>query len=125
MKPNFYVVFAGQTMTNFEVGSTFMANATPFRWRMRARVVCLSVGSTGTFSSLINGEISVAGADLTLSGGSSANATGAFVQCDAAGTYTVDTTQSQGLKIQAGWSGTTGAPVLTKRVAMQRKIGVG
>lgn len=116
-------VFAGQQVTSFILGANYMTSSTNFRFRFSAKVICLSTGSSGTFSSLLVGECSVFGTSLLP--GTGANATGGMVSCESSGTYTVDTTASQGLKIQAQWASTTGAPTITKRAAIQRKLGIG
>jgi hypothetical protein len=94
------------------------------RWRCKLSVICLTLGATGTWSSKCEATLSANNTALTITnGGTTTTISG--VACEASGTETVDTTAAQGLVLQASWAATTGAPTITKRVAMQRKLGVG
>jgi len=118
----FQVVFAGGNMTSVTVDNSFLATSELFRFRVAIKVVCLTTGVTGTFQSLLTGEMSKSAANL---GGSGGYKSLSFVSCESSGTSTVDTTLAQGLKLQCNWGSTTGAPTITKRVAVQRKLGLG
>lgn len=117
----FAVVLGGSTMSSVQLGANFMAAATSFRWRAVARVVCHTTGAGGTWSSLVFGDISINGTTLLTSGGASVNATNSFVSCEIATTTPADTTVAQTLSLSASWSGTTGPPGLTSRVAIPRR----
>lgn len=120
----FQVVYGGNNMSTFTIGSTaWSSTSQAFRWHMTARVICLSTGPTGSFQSLIFGELSAFGSNLIPS--NSSNITGAFISCESSSSTTIDTTSAQGLKLQCNWGSTTGAPTITKRVAIQRKLGLG
>lgn len=120
------VVLGGVAMTSPSIGSTYMAASQNFRWKAQARVICLSTGSTGTWQSSLELFLSVFGGDWSSGpGGSSTSETSAGISCESSGTTTLDTTVAQGLKIQCSWAATTGAPTITKRIAFQRKLGVG
>lgn len=121
----FQIVFGGNTMASFPLGANYMATSTAFRWWVSGRVHCQTAGASGVFTSLLRGIVSISGSSLLTSGGSSANATNAEVNCESTGTTSIDTTAAQGLKIQALWASTTGAPTITKRRAIQRKLGIG
>lgn len=118
------VVFGGNAMTSINLAALYLPASELFRFRLVGRVICLSTGSTGTFSSLLHGELSDASNPLESTFNSTA-ATGAFVSCESTSTTTIDTTSAQGLKVQAKWASTTGAPTITKRNAIQRKLGIG
>lgn len=107
------------------LGTNYMAVSTAFRWHVTCRVICLTTGAGGTWTSELHGQCSVNNANLLTSGSSSANATSGFTACESSGSVTLDTTIAQGLKIQAAWGATTGAPTITKRAAIQRKLGIG
>jgi hypothetical protein len=118
----FQAVFGGSNMTSLTLDNSFLVAGELFRFRVSTRVVCLTTGVTGTFQSLLHGEMSKSAANLL---GSAAYKSGSFVSCESSGTTTIDTTAGQGLKLQANWAATTGAPTITKRVAIQRKLGLG
>jgi hypothetical protein len=117
----FQGVFAGQNLVTVQIGTNVLPASLIFRWHIHIRMICLSIGATGTFQSLNFGEISTFNQQLNYSG----NPSTGFAECEATGNYVVDTTASQGLKLQASWAATTSAPTITKTIAMQRKIGVG
>lgn len=121
----FQGLFGGVALGNplLFASSVFNINQV-FRWWASIRVICLTVGSTGTWSSLCRATLSANNTALVATN-SNAGTTIAGVACEATGTETVDTTISEGLVLQAAWASITGAPTITKRVAMQRKIGVG
>jgi hypothetical protein len=112
-----------QLVQSVQLGANLWNASLAFRWRLSFKVICLSLGTTGTFQSILSGEASVFG--TTLLSGNTANNSIGFVECDSSGSYTVDTTADQAMKIQASWASTTGAPTISKRIAFQRKMGVG
>jgi hypothetical protein len=118
----FQPVFATQVLSPApQIGTVILPISQIFRWRCVIRVICLTTGVTGTFSSLVFGEISANANPLNYT----TDATTGFTECESTGTYTVDTTAAQGLKLQAVWASVTGAPTVTKRIAIQRKLGIG
>lgn len=117
----FAVGLGGNTMSSVTLGTNYMIASASFRWYVMVRAICHTNGASGTWSSLIRGELSVNGQNLLTSGASSANATNAFVSCEIASTTTVDTTVSEQFGLNAAWGSTTGAPTLTSRVAMYRR----
>lgn len=109
--------------------TTIAANQLPistaFRFRVLCRVICLTTGVSGTFSTMQHGELTSTSGTTIATVTNSNQATIAWAACDSSGTITADTTSAQGLKIQAFWGSTTGAPTITKRIAIQRKLGIG
>lgn len=118
----FAVALGGNVMSTATLGANFMAAGTSFRWKCRARVICHTTGNTGTWSSEVEGIVSVSGTTLLTSGASSANATNSFINCEIASFTTVDTTASQTLALQCAWGSVTGSPTLTSRVAIFKRI---
>lgn len=116
------VVFAGNTMSTITLGANYMAAGLNFRWKARCRIICTNTGAGGTWKSEIEGHCSVTGTSLLTSGASSNNPTNSFFSCESSGSTAVDTTANQTLALQAAWNSTTGAPTLTSRVAMFKRI---
>jgi hypothetical protein len=119
---NLGVNFGGNAMASIELGSLFMAINTVFRWRAVVRVICITTGLTGTWSSEIHGNLSLFNGTLLSSGASSANATNSFVSCESTGTTSVDTTTGETLAIQGWWGASTGTPTITSRVAFVKRL---
>lgn len=122
---SFQGLFGGVALGNpLQFASSVFNTNQIFRWWCSIRVICLSIGSTGTWSSLCRGALSANNTALVAT--NSASGTTIYgVACESTATETVDSTISEGLVLQAQWASTTGAPTITKTVAMQRKIGVG
>ena len=116
----FAVVLGGTTMTNLQLGTAFFTVSTIFRWHVTVRAICQTTGATGTWSSLLFGEISASGVNLLPT--ASGQATGAFTTCESTGTTTQDTTVSNTLGLSAAWGATTGGPTLTSQVAVFKRI---
>lgn len=116
------VSFGGTTMSTVTLGTGFMNVSLIFRFRVLARVVCHTTGVSGTWSSLIHGNVSLFNGNLLTSGASSNNPTNSFVSCESTSTTTKDTTASQTLALQASWGSTTGAPTITSQAAFFRRI---
>jgi hypothetical protein len=113
----FAVVWAGTTMTNTTFGTTAMPANQTFRWWARARAICHTAGSSGTWSSfvlaIINGTNNVSPGNGNM---------GCASSCENATTSTVNDTVNQTLSLQAAWGATTGAPTLTSQVAYFRRL---
>jgi hypothetical protein len=107
-------VFGGNTMATFTWGSGFVPASQAFRWKVTIRVFCHTTGSGGTWSSEITGVADQFGTNITNSV--------AAVSCESSGTTAVSTTSNQTLALQAAWGSTTGAPTLTSRVALFKRI---
>lgn len=116
----FQVTFGGNAMQNVTLGSAFFAVSTIFRWKVHARVICHTTGTTGTWTSSIEGEASVAGANVLPTAGS--QATSGFCVSESTTMVTVNTTVNQTLALQCAWGSTTGAPTLTSRVALFGRV---
>ena len=116
----FAVVFGGNTMSNITIGLTQFSASQAFRWKARARVICHTTGATGTWTSEIDGVVSVFNANIL--GGIGANGTAPFTSSESTTTTTIDTTANQVLSLSAKWGSVTGAPTLTSRVVLARKV---
>jgi len=108
------VSFGGNTMATFTWGSGFAGTNAAFRWKVKIRIICHTTGAGGTWSSEIEGVISGFNTNITNSV--------AAVSCESSGTTAVDTTANQTFALQAAWGSTTGAPTLTSRVAMFKRV---
>ncbi len=116
----FSVALGGAAMQNFTIGAgMFGTTGLAFRWHMTARVICVTTGASGTWKSLIFGELSGTG---NLIPSNSSNPTGAFIQCEQTSTTTKDTTVNQTLSLQCAWGATTGGPSITSRISMFKRI---
>jgi hypothetical protein len=114
------VVFGGNNLSTVTLGASWFAISTTFRIRVVGRVVCHTTGVAGLWSSLIYGECTVSGANALPATG--ANGSGGFVSCEGAATTAIDTTANQLLGVSAAWQSTTGAPSVTSRVAVPKRI---
>jgi hypothetical protein len=116
----FAVILGGTTMTNLQLGNSFFTVSTIFRFHVTARAICQTTGATGTWSSLLFGEISAFGVNLLPT--ASGQATGAFTTCESTGTTTQDTTASNTIGLSCAWGATTGGPTITSQVAIFKRI---
>jgi len=108
-------------MLNITMGTTnWDAISKAFTWRVTARVICLTTGATGTWQNYLTVNLTENSSSAGIAPGN--DNTGTAFNCNAAATYTVDTTSSQSFAIQAAWGATTGSPTLTSRVALFRRI---
>jgi len=115
----FEVQFGGQSTSTQTFGATsFSAPSVGFRWIAVARVICVTTGASGTWQTSIMAMVT----DNTGAVSPTNNNMGLLFNCDAAGTYTVDTTVDETIAIRAAWESTTGSPTMTSRVAFQRRI---
>lgn len=113
----FAVMLGGNTMSSVTLGALFMAASQAFRFRVAVRAICQTTGGSGTWTSLICGEVSAFGQNLLAAGGSSANASNGFTSCESSGTTTVDTTANADLGLSAAWGGTTCTVTSTTAIA--------
>jgi len=116
------VFLGGTQMATVQIGATFMNVSLIFRWRAVVRTICVTTGVTGTWQSLIFGNISLFSGTLLASGSSSNNPTNSFVSCESTATTTKDTTAQNSIGLSAGWNATTGAPTITCQVAMFKRL---
>jgi hypothetical protein len=116
----FAVIANGNTMSSVNLGTAqFSATSVAFRFFAVARLVCLTSGSSGTFSSYIHCGTT----DFNIGSGiapTNGN-TGTGFSCESTGTTTINTTGSFALGVSAAWGSTVGSPTLTSRVAMARR----
>jgi hypothetical protein len=104
---------------NVQIGAGFVPTSQAVRWHCRCWAFCQTTGPSGTFQVAIDGQISAFNNTLLGSGGTNpANASLGFVNGDAGGTETVDTTTATTLALQAEWASTTGSPVIESRQAI-------
>lgn len=121
--PTFAVFLGGNEMSNVPFGTSWFgaqAGGQSFRWRVVGRVINHTIGASGTWSSYIHADLSENGNNLL--GNNGTQMTGCAFSCEIASTTTVDTTVTQALGISAEWSTTTGAPTMTSRVAIAKRI---
>ena len=117
------LVVAGTVVVNTVNGITatvFAANA-GFRFNGRAQIIFSAIGVSGS----VFGELAYVFAET-------ANAVGAIPVAAASNSVavsdgnsvavTVDTTSSMSVVVKCGWAGTTGAPTITNRRTVWRKI---
>jgi hypothetical protein len=118
------VVFGGNNMpATVTLGGAYMLLSSAFRFRLVGRVICVTTGAGGTWTSLLYGECSIfIGGSLLSSGASSANATNGFVACESTTTTPVDTTVNQVLGVSAAWGSATANGTITSRVAIAKRI---
>lgn len=114
------VALGGTAMSSLTLGATYLAAGTNFRFKVRVRVFCHTTGATGTWSSEVEGELSAFGNNLV--GGAGSQNTAGFISCESTGTTTKDTTVNETLALQAAWGATTGAPTLTSRTAIYKRV---
>lgn len=115
------ILFGGVTMApTFTFGTTALNQvSTAFRWWARVRVICHTAGAAGTWSSEILATVAEFGAGNIAPGN---NNFATAVACEAGTTSTVDSTANQTLALRAAWGATTGAPTLTSRVALFKRV---
>lgn len=116
----FAAVLGGNTMSNVTFGTTaFEAVSQAFRFNVIARAICLTTGSTGTWTSYIDATVADFNG-LAIAPGNNDFAT-AF-SCELTGTTTVDTTTGNNFGVSAAWGATTGSPTLTSRIGIGGRI---
>lgn len=116
----FEVLFGGVAGVTLTLGNTWFAVSTAFRGKIRGRVICHTTGAAGTWSTEIEGELSANGVNLLPAIG--AQATGAFTVSESTTTITVDSTVNELMSLQAAWGSVTGAPTMTSRVAVFKRV---
>jgi hypothetical protein len=115
----FATSWSGGTASNFTFGTTaFGSTSETFRWWALSRVQCITTGSGGTWQSLTRASISQFGANI--SPGNNNMAEG--VSCETSTTYTVDTTSTQTLALQAAWGSSSDGATLSTQWYIKRGI---
>lgn len=118
---NFTVVLGGTNMAGVTIGTSFFATANlAFRWHMTVRVICHTTGTTGTWTSLISGEISAYNVNLIGQGGS--QNTAGMVSCESTGTTTKDTTVANNVGLSASWGAGSSGETVTSQVAIAKRL---
>lgn len=104
---NFFPVLGGTTFcnTDFQGGSNgAVAAGTAFHWYMQIEIICTATGTGGAITA---GSIMSYGASTAAAPGN---------QCTAPGnaqSFTLNTTVSNTLQVNASWASTTGSPTIT------------
>jgi len=100
--------------------ASYLGSGNTFRFHWIARVIFLSVGTSGSYLGFLLGELS--GNGLLNPAGSSNQMTSGMIQSISA-PQALDTTAAQSLKIQANWGGANGT--INGDVTHCRKRGIG
>jgi hypothetical protein len=118
------VVLGGNNLASVTFGAgAFQTASNLFRFRIVGRGICHTTGAGGTWTSYINAQVS------DLDGGAGSNPISAGNQnfatatsCESTTTQAIDTTAAITLGVSAAWGSVTGAPTLTSRVAIAKRI---
>lgn len=117
---SFNIAFGGSSsLAGVTFGTVAFNSANQaFRWRVQGRIICNTIGPTGTWTSYIKASTS----DFGLNIGPGNSDFGEAFSCESSSTSTHDTTVSETLTILASWGSTTGGPTLTSRVQLNKRI---
>jgi hypothetical protein len=118
----FGVSLGGTTLSSVTLAANYFVASTTFRFRVKFVVICHTTGVTGTWSSLISGEASAANMAGINTVANANTTTGGLTESEPGTTTTIDSTVAQTLAALASWGSATGAPTLTSRVAMFKRI---
>jgi hypothetical protein len=110
----------GTALQSVTFGTTAFENVgnQAFRFRIQARMICVTTGSLGTWTSYVKATVSDFGSNIAPGNNDFAEG----FACESTGTTTKDTTVAQTASAQIAWGATTGAPSLTSRVAVFKRI---
>lgn len=117
----FSVVVAGNVLLNTIPGiaATAFAASAGFRYHGRAIFVCNTTGVSGSFG--VSLEITVTETANAVNPGTASTNSVSLADA-AAGNPAVDTTAGMTAVIKCGWASTTGAPTITNRHTIFRKV---
>jgi len=110
---------AVSVVANVSIAATAFSASAGFRFAGRALLVCDSTGATGGFYGAL--DITLTQTANAVLPGTTADNTVAIADANAAAA-TIDTTSAMAAIVTAGWAGTTGAPTITNRHTVFRKV---
>lgn len=116
----FATIFGGTTFSSVTFGTTAFEDTLgrAFRFRVQARIICITTGLTGTWVSYIDAKVADLGANIAPGNADFAVA----FSCESTTTTAIDTTTGETMGISAAWGGTGGSPSLTSRVAFVKRL---